>query len=106
MRVTLASNVYSFGVILLELLTGRRPIEESFGDCLDLARWVHETSSRGKMLEQILDTRVSARSLDSQQEMIRVLKIALLCTHSSPSKRPRMKKVLRMLQDAGDTTYM
>lgn len=100
MRVTLASNVYSFGVVLLELLTGRRPVDESFGDGLDLVRWVHGASSRGEMPEQILDARISIQSFSSRQEMLAILKVALLCTNASPLERPRMKKVLEMLQKA------
>lgn len=100
MRVTLASNVYSFGVVLLELLTGRRPVDESFGDGLDLVRWVHGASSRGEMPEQILDSRISAQSFASRQEMLAVLKVAVSCTNAAPLKRPRMKKVLEALQEA------
>ncbi|KAI5069595.1 hypothetical protein GOP47_0015896 [Adiantum capillus-veneris] len=100
MRVTLASNVYSFGVVLLELLTGRRPVDESFGDGLDLVRWVHGASSRGEMPEQILDARISTQSFASRQEMLAVLKVAVSCTNASPLKRPRMKKVLEGLQEA------
>lgn len=100
MRVTLASNIYSFGVVLLELLTGRRPVDESFGDGLDIVRWVHGASLRGEMPEQVLDARISSQSFASRQEMLAVLKVALLCTNASPLKRPRMKKVLEMLQEA------
>ncbi|MCO5581069.1 hypothetical protein L7F22_034945 [Adiantum nelumboides] len=100
MRVTLASNVYSFGVVLLELLTGRRPVDESFGDGLDLVRWVHGASLRGEMPEQILDARISTQSFASRQEMLAVLKVAVSCTNVSPLKRPRMKKVLEALQEA------
>lgn len=100
MRVTLASNIYSFGVVLLELLTGRRPVDEFFGDGLDLVRWVHGASSRGEMPEQILDARISTQSFASRQEMLSVLKVAILCTNVAPLKRPRMKKVLEALQEA------
>lgn len=104
MRVTLASNIYSFGVVLLELLTGRRPVDESFGDGLDLVRWVHGASSRGEMPEQILDARISAQSFASRQEMLSVLKVAISCTNAAPLKRPRMKKVLEALQEAKSPT--
>lgn len=100
MQVTQASNVYSFGVILLELLTGQLPIDETFGDGLDLVRWVHEASLRGETPEQILDARISTLSFGVRQEMLAVLKVALLCTNSSPLRRPRMKKVLEMLRES------
>ncbi|MCO5585785.1 hypothetical protein L7F22_039721 [Adiantum nelumboides] len=100
MQVTLQSNVYSFGVILLELLTGRLPVEEGFGDGVDLVRWVHGASARGDTREQILDARISTESFAARQEMLAILKIALLCTDASPIKRPRMKKVLELLLEA------
>eukprot|EP00249_Psilotum_nudum_P017600 c26403_g1_i1 orf=456-3242(+) len=97
MQVTLASNVYSFGVVLLELVTGRHPIDETFGEGIDLVRWVHTAPSRGETPEQILDDRISTLSFASRQEMLAVLKVALLCTSASPSRRPRMKKVVELL---------
>lgn len=100
MQVTLPSNVYSFGVVLLELLTGRLPVDEMFGDGVDLVRWVHGASARGETPEQILDARISTHSFASRQEMLTVLKVALLCTDASPLKRPRMKKVLELLLES------
>ncbi|MCO5560186.1 hypothetical protein L7F22_013794 [Adiantum nelumboides] len=100
MQVTLQSNVYSFGVILLELLTGRLPVEEGFGDGVDLVRWVYGASARGDTCEQILDARISTESFAALQEMLAILKIALLCTDASPIKRPCMKKVLELLLEA------
>jgi serine/threonine protein kinase len=53
MRVTEKSNVYSYGVILLELLTGRKPVNPSCSDATDLVAWVHSTSSRDETPEQV-----------------------------------------------------
>jgi serine/threonine protein kinase len=53
MRVTEKSNVYSYGVILLELLTGRKPVNPSCSDATDLVAWVHSTSSRDEAPEQV-----------------------------------------------------
>lgn len=97
MQVTAPGNVYSYGVILLEILTTRLPVDEEFGEGVDLVKWVHSAPSRGETPEQILDSRLSTVSFGWRKEMLAALKIALLCTDSIPAKRPKMKKVVEML---------
>ncbi|CAK7342564.1 unnamed protein product [Dovyalis caffra] len=99
MQVTAPGNVYSYGVVLLEILTTRIPVDEDFGDGVDLVKWVHGAPARGETPEQILDARLSTVSFGWRREMLAALKVALLCTDSTPAKRPKMKKVVEMLQE-------
>ncbi|KAL3715821.1 hypothetical protein ACJRO7_007556 [Eucalyptus globulus] len=99
MQVTAPGNVYSFGVILLEILTTRMPVDEVFDEGVDLVKWVHSAPARGENPEQILDARLSTVSFTWRKEMLAVLKITLLCTDGIPAKRPKMKKVVEMLQE-------
>ncbi|XP_065856551.1 leucine-rich repeat receptor-like tyrosine-protein kinase PXC3 [Euphorbia lathyris] len=99
MQVTAPGNVYSYGVVLLEILTSRQPVEEDFGEGVDLVKWVHGAPARGETPEQILDAKLSTVSFGWRREMLAALKVALLCTDTTPAKRPKMKKVVEMLQE-------
>ncbi|PWA61640.1 Leucine-rich repeat-containing protein [Artemisia annua] len=93
MRVTMAGNVYSFGVILLKLLTGKAAISEGS----ELAKWVLSKSKQNDDLDQILDSTVSRTSPATRDQMLAVLWVALACVSESPEARPEMRSVLSML---------
>ncbi|KAK6124843.1 hypothetical protein DH2020_041419 [Rehmannia glutinosa] len=99
MQVTAPGNVYSYGVVLLEILTTKLPVDETFGEGIDLVKWVHSAPARGETPEQILDPRLSTVSFVWRKEMLAALKVALLCTDTTPAKRPKLKKVVEMLQE-------
>ncbi|KAK4859238.1 hypothetical protein QYF36_001964 [Acer negundo] len=96
MRVTMAGNVYSLGVVLLELLTGKPAVSEG----TELAKWVLRYSAQRDKWDHILDYSVSRTSLTIKSQMLAVLKVAMACVNVSPESRPKMKSVLRMLLNA------
>ncbi|URD93741.1 receptor-like protein kinase, partial [Musa troglodytarum] len=96
MTVTMAGNVYSFGVIVLELLTGKPAVSNG----LELAKWALSYSARSSEREQILDPRIAKRVVGCSSQMLSVLKVALACASTSPEARPRMRNALRMLFNA------
>ncbi|KAJ4745624.1 Leucine-rich repeat receptor-like protein kinase family protein [Rhynchospora pubera] len=100
MQVTVPGNVYSFGVVLLEILTSKLPTDECFGEGVDLVKWVHGASTRGETPEQIMDASLSTISFAWRKQMLAVLKVAMLCTDLTPAKRPKMKTVIEMLKEA------
>ncbi|XP_022955009.1 receptor-like protein kinase HSL1 [Cucurbita moschata] len=96
LRVNEKSDIYSFGVVILELITGRLPIDPEFGE-KDLVKWVcFKLDQEG--IEQVMDTKLESCF---KEEICRVLNIGLLCTSPLPINRPSMRKVVKMLQEVG-----
>lgn len=98
MRVSPAGNVYSFGVILLELLTGKTAVSEG----AELAKTVlgYHSKQHQNWELHILDNSISKTSSYVRSQMSAVLKVAVSCVSPSPEARPKMKTVLRMLLNA------
>ncbi|CAI9114806.1 OLC1v1015608C1 [Oldenlandia corymbosa var. corymbosa] len=98
LKVTEKSDIYSFGVVLLELITGRKPIEDAFGEGKDIVYWVSSHLSDRKDILKVLDPKIACDIV--QDDMIKVLRIATLCTAKLPNLRPSMKDIVKMLMDA------
>ncbi|PSS01823.1 inactive leucine-rich repeat receptor-like protein kinase [Actinidia chinensis var. chinensis] len=102
-KATEQIDTYSFGVVLLELLTGRPAEEtESGEDSLDVVKWVRRKINISNGAFQVLDPNISN---SSQQEMLGALDIALRCTSVVPEKRPPMPEVVRALQSLHSRTH-
>jgi hypothetical protein len=93
---TSASDIYSFGVVILEVACGRRPIEmgsteEEDSVLIDLVRDLH---AKGKAVEAA-DERMKGEFVVEEMEM--VLKLGLVCCHPDPQRRPSMREVVAVL---------
>lgn len=100
MRITEKSDVYSYGVVLLEVLTGREPIDNKTPEAAHIVTWVNqELRQKKKGFTSILDQQLVLSSGTQIQEMLQVLGVALLCLNSSPEERPTMKDVTVMLKE-------
>ncbi|KAI7983632.1 MDIS1-interacting receptor like kinase 1 [Camellia lanceoleosa] len=99
LKVDEKSDIYSYGVVLMELLTGKRPLEPEFGESVDINEWIRKKIRDNRSLEEALDPNVG-NCKHVQEEMMLVLRIALLCTAKMPKDRPSMRDVITMLGEA------
>ncbi|XP_059291339.1 probable leucine-rich repeat receptor-like protein kinase At2g33170 [Lycium ferocissimum] len=101
MKVTEKCDIYSYGVVLLELLTGRAPVQplEQGGD---LVTWVKHYVRDHSLTSGILDSRLDLEDEATVSHMLTVLKVALMCTSMSPHDRPSMREVVLMLIESDE----
>lgn len=91
--------MYSYGVVLLEVLTGKAPIDNRIPESAHIVTWVNKELRDRKEFATILDQQLVQRSGTQIQQMLQVLGVALLCVNASPEERPTMKDVTAMLKE-------
>ena len=95
MKITEKSDVYSYGVVVLEVLTGKQPIDPTIPDGLHIVDWVRQK----RQGIEVLDPSLQARPESEIEEMLQTFGVALLCVNPSPDDRPTMKDVAAMLKE-------
>ncbi|RWW04019.1 hypothetical protein GW17_00032781 [Ensete ventricosum] len=95
-KATTVTDVFAFGVFLLEVACGRRPVERMAAEeQLVLSDWVLENWRKGT-IKATRDPRM--REDYAVEEVELVLKLGLLCSHPLPTARPSMRQVVRYLE--------
>lgn len=103
-KATEQMDTYSFGVVLLELVTGRAAEKTELGEeYVDIVKWVRRKINIANGAIQVIDPKISN---SAQQEILGALEIAVRCTSIMPEKRPPMCEVVRALQSLGTNTCL
>ncbi|XP_062097019.1 G-type lectin S-receptor-like serine/threonine-protein kinase LECRK3 [Humulus lupulus] len=95
--ITPKADVYSFGIVLLEIICCRKnviwdlPEEKAI-----LEEWAYTCFENGELVSLVGNEEIDQRQLE------RIVKVALWCIQEEPSLRPSMKKVLLMLEGTVD----
>ncbi|KAI4357606.1 hypothetical protein L6164_001544 [Bauhinia variegata] len=93
-HLSIKADVFSFGVLVLELISGQRNSSFSQGDAQNLLDWAYKLYKKGRSLE-IVDPALASSAVADQVAMC--IQLGLLCTQGDPQLRPNMRRVVVML---------
>lgn len=98
LKATEKSDVYSMGIVLMELVSGKMPTDEAFGVEMDMVRWVEtHMEMQGSGREDLIDPALKPLLPGEEFAAFQVLEIAMQCTKTSPQERPTSRQVCDLL---------
>nr|XP_043608989.1 probable leucine-rich repeat receptor-like protein kinase At1g68400 [Erigeron canadensis] len=93
-KLTHKSDVYCFGILLLEVITGKIPGENNHGD---LSSWVRGVANADWSMD-IFDLEILSEK-EGQEDMFKLAELALECTDEALDKRPTINQILNRLEE-------
>ena len=96
-RRSTQSDVYSFGIVLLEIVSGRKPVSRQDPSSFVLPKWVWSLYSQGATADAA-DPRLRPCAAAEERQMERALVVGLWCAHRDPAERPSVAQAMHALQ--------
>ncbi|KAK6149919.1 hypothetical protein DH2020_017444 [Rehmannia glutinosa] len=93
-RASTQTDVFGYGVLILEVICGRRPVEQGKPPLVD---WLWELYRNGQLVSGV-DPRLRGKGEVNEEELERVLHLGLLCAHPDPNSRPTMRQVVKLFE--------
>ena len=101
--ISTQGDVYSYGILLLEMLTRRKPVSDMFFEDLNLHKWVNLAFPN--QVKGVIDSSLfNEMDKDEFQDnniykcLVSLLHVGLICSKDSPQERPTMRVVVTMLK--------
>lgn len=100
-RATVETDVYAFGVLVLEVVSGRKPGNQNEQNSFNnsMVHWIWGLYTKDRLLDAV-DTRLDGQFEDDEMGCIMVLGLA--CCHPNPHERPSMRTILKVLKGEED----
>ncbi|VYS63415.1 unnamed protein product [Arabidopsis thaliana] len=102
-RFSVKTDVYSFGVLVLEIITGKRNSGLGLGEGTDLPTFAWQNWIEGTSMELIDPVLLQTHD---KKESMQCLEIALSCVQENPTKRPTMDSVVSMLSSDSESLQL
>lgn len=90
-RFTEKSDIYAFGVIILQVLSGKRKLTQSMQSGAESCRF-----------QDFMDTNLKGKF--SESEAAKLAEVALICTHELPTHRPNIDAIIKELSNSSDSS--
>nr|AKV93677.1 clade VII lectin receptor kinase [Nicotiana benthamiana] len=97
-RASTQTDLFSYGVLILEVMCGRRPIEEGKPPLVD---WLWELMKRGE-LSNAFDNQLKSNKGFNEEEALRVLQLGMICASLDPRTRPTARQVVKFFERNSD----
>ena len=92
-KVSIKGDVYSFGILLLEMFTGKKPTDDMFGEERSLKEWVSEALEQNAAAEIVASTLLSREDqyyTAKEQCLLSIFQLAMKCLAHSTDERINM----------------